>query len=188
MLSEELKIKTKDHHQQLEVKIIAAIKSIREQNDYAGLLQIFAGYFGSLENLIEQTKLSDLLPDYPKRRKASSLQADLTCMRALLPAKIETSNLPAIENSLQALGALYVMEGSTLGGRIITRMVANKLPDEKAFSFFEGYGEKTNEMWEAFKSSLDAIYLTPQEINIIIESANETFYKFSLYFDIFNAG
>jgi heme oxygenase len=188
MLSEELRIKTKEHHQQLEVKIIAAIKSIHRRNDYASLLQMFAGYFGSLENLIEQTKLPDLLPDYPTRRKAASLRADLICIRAPIPGKIAAANLPTIENSLQALGALYVMEGSTLGGRIITRMVANKLHGETAFSFFEGYGKKTNEMWEVFKSSLDAICLTPDKTTMIIESANETFHKFSLYFDIFNAG
>lgn len=187
MLSEELKLKTKEKHQQLEVKIVTSIKLIHHRNDYACLLQLFAGYFGSLEDLIEQKLNQGMLPDYPLRRKTAALQADLMCLSAPVPAKIESVNLPTIENNLQALGALYVMEGSTLGGRIITKMVAGKLSDENAFSFFEGYGENTNEMWKSFKASIDTICLTKEETGIIIESANETFYKFSLYFDFFNA-
>ena len=105
MLSEELRLKTKEKHQQLEVKIITAIKSIHQRNDYASLLQLFTGYFSSLEAIIEQTLSLDMLPDYPLRRKAAALQADLMCMSAPLPAKIGRANLPTIENSLQALGA-----------------------------------------------------------------------------------
>ena len=187
MLSEELKLRTKERHQQLEVKIITAIKLIHHRNDYARLLQLFAGYFGSLEDLIEQTLSLNMMPDYPLRRKAAALQADLKSINTPLPGKIGSENLPIIENSLQALGALYVMEGSTLGGRIITKMIAAKLPDETAFSFFEGYGEKTIDMWTSFKTSIDAIGLTKEDRKIIVESANDTFYQFSLYFDFFNA-
>ncbi|MEO8961995.1 MAG: biliverdin-producing heme oxygenase [Ginsengibacter sp.] len=187
MLSEELKLRTKERHQQLEVKVITAIKLIHHRNDYARLLQLFAGYFGSLEDLIEQNLNLDMLTDYRLRRKAAALQADLISMNVPLPKKIGSENLPTIKNSLQAIGALYVMEGSTLGGRIIRKMVADKLPNENAFSFFEGYGEKTNDMWKSFKASIDAIVLNNKETNVVIDSANETFYKFSFYFDFFNA-
>ena len=187
MLSEELKLKTKEKHQQLEVKIVGAIKAIRKRKDYVDLLQIFAGYFCSLEVLINQALKKELMPDYPLRRKAASLQADLLSMSATLPERISNENLPIIKNNLQAIGALYVMEGSTLGGGVITKMIAAKLPGKKAFTFFKGYGEKTIEMWNSFKTSIDAITLTEEEAAIIIESANETFNKFSNYFDLINA-
>lgn len=187
MISEELKLKTKEQHQQLEVKIVGAIKAIRQRKDYVELLQLFAGYFSHLEDLINQKLRMDLLPDYSLRRKAAALQADLLSMSASLPEKIRKENLPDIENSLQALGALYVMEGSTLGGQVITKMIAGKLPEEKAFTFFEGYGEKTIEMWNSFKASIDAIPLSKEDADVIIKSANETFNKFSLYFDLVNA-
>lgn len=187
MLSEELKLKTKEHHQQLEVKIVGAIKSIKEEKDYADLLQLFAGYFSSLEMLIDQTMDLKYLPDYALRRKASALQTDLTSVGGSFAKKIDKANLPMIENSLQALGALYVMEGSTLGGQVITKIILSKLPDEKAFSFFKGYGDRSTEMWNTFKASIDAVDLTEKESDIVIESANETFYKFSLYFDLVNA-
>ncbi|MEO7044597.1 MAG: biliverdin-producing heme oxygenase [Ferruginibacter sp.] len=187
MLSEKLKLKTKEQHQQLEVKIVGTIKAIRQQRDYVKLLQIFAGYFGALEFLINQTLRSDMLPDFSSRRKAVALKTDLLNMSASLPQKIRNENLPIIINYLHALGALYVMEGSTLGGQVITKMIASKLPDEKAFSFFQGYGEKTIEMWNSFKESINAMNLTKEEEGIIITSANETFQKFCLYFDLVNA-
>ncbi|MEO6136096.1 MAG: biliverdin-producing heme oxygenase [Ginsengibacter sp.] len=187
MLSEELKLKTKQHHQQLEVKIIGAIKSIQHKNDYVQLLQLFAGFFGALEVSIDQIMDLKFLPDYALRRKATALHSDLILLSASLPIKLESQNLPTIENSLQALGALYVMEGSTLGGQVIAKMILNKLPEEKAFSFFKSYGEKTNEMWNFFKATIDAIDLTKDEMDIVIESANETFHKFSLYVDFVNA-
>ncbi|MEO5500983.1 MAG: biliverdin-producing heme oxygenase [Ginsengibacter sp.] len=187
MLSEELKLKTKEKHQQLEVKIVGAIKAIRQRKDYVDLLQIFAGYFYELEILIKQTLSNNVLPDFSLRRKAAALQADLLSMSASMPERISNENLPIIKNNLQAIGALYVMEGSTLGGGVITKIISAKLPAEKAFTFFEGYGEKTIEMWNSFKTSINAISLTKEETAIIIESANETFKKFSLYFDLINA-
>ncbi len=49
-----------------------------------------------------------------------------------------------------AFGALYVLEGSTIGGLIIKKMISEKLGSEEGMSFFEGYGKKTAERWKVF--------------------------------------
>ncbi len=50
-----------------------------------------------------------------------------------------------------ALGSLYVMEGSTLGGKVIARGVAGTGWGEK-IRYFDPYGSGTGKMWSAFKA------------------------------------
>ena len=54
-----------------------------------------------------------------------------------------------------ALGSLYVMEGSTLGGKVIARSLAGAdwLPPA-GLTYFAGYGERTGIMWRALQDSL----------------------------------
>jgi len=82
------------------------------------------------------------------------------------------------------LGALYVIEGSTLGGTIISKMIKQQLaiPDNKGLSFFNGYGSETEKMWQDFKLFLDRP-LKPAEEAVVIRSANDTFNKFGQWFD-----
>ncbi len=47
---------------------------------------------------------------------------------------------------------MYVVEGSTLGGQVLSRHFADRLgvsPD-RGGGFFHGYGEATGRMWMAF--------------------------------------
>ena len=93
--------------------------------------------------------------------------------------------LPVIENHLQSLGALYVIEGSTLGGKIISKMIKQQLKTEvMAFTFFTGYGDQSANMWNSFTHILNSI-TQPDQIGIIVESANVTFQKFSFWFDFY---
>ena len=60
------------------------------------------------------------------------------------------SELPETASLDQALGCLYVLEGSTLGGSIICRAVQQRLGPSPGRSFFAGYGDRTGTMWNAF--------------------------------------
>ena len=183
MLSEKLKENTKTDHQLLEVKLVAFIKAIRTTADYIKLLQLFHSYFGGLELLINQNFDTAHLPDYTLRRKTLALANDLSQMHAPIQALAAGDELPQISDHFQALGALYVIEGSTLGGSIISKMMQKLLPDDDlGLSFFNSYGEDTIRMWQVFKQSLDDEYNVPEQDKIIL-SANETFIKFSSFFD-----
>ena len=50
-----------------------------------------------------------------------------------------------------ALGLLYVVEGATLGGQVISRRLEVKL------AFFRGYGEATGRMWRETSARLRAV-------------------------------
>ena len=66
-----------------------------------------------------------------------------------------SSYLPGIENEVQAQGALYVLEGSTLGGRGITKMLLRQCPwlTLQKLTFFNGYGAGTGPMWLSFHTA-----------------------------------
>jgi len=156
MLSEKLKENTKLNHQQLEKKLVTFMRSIRSREDYVQLISLFYSFFGGLELAIDANFDRSGLPDYQLRRKTAALADDLAQLGATLPALAGKNELPTINGHLQALGALYVIEGSTLGGKIISKMMAQQLGliNNEGLSFFSGYGAETENMWQIFKTAL----------------------------------
>lgn len=184
MLSEKLKENTKQYHQLLEKKMVVKMKSITTLSEYVQLLSLFYSFFGGLELSIDRYIDTTLLPDYAQRRKSSALANDLLALSASLPLFALKNNLPEIRDHIQCIGALYVMEGSTLGGKVIAKMMLQQMEvtNMPGLSFFNGYGEHTMAMWQIFKQSIDTP-LSGTEQDIIIQSANDTFLQFSNWFD-----
>ena len=76
----------------------------------------------------------------------------------------------------KAIGAAYVLEGSTLGGVVINKHLQEKLRAEIPFEsrFFKGYGLETGSSWRAFLENLSAS-VTEQNSTSIIEGAQTNF-------------
>lgn len=187
MLSEKIKENTKINHQSLEKKLVARMRSIQNETDYAKFLGIFYSYFGGLELTINRHLDLSHLPDYGRRRKTSTLEDDLNMLGLQLPTLASESALPEIENHYQALGALYVIEGSTLGGEFIGKILRRQMNLTGSFgmSFFDGYGDQTASMWQVFQEFLDQpVYLQKHEM--ITQSANQTFIGFERWFNNLN--
>jgi heme oxygenase len=180
MLADKLKTDTLTNHQQLEKMLVGRMKSIRSIQDYIALLQIFYSYFGGLEQQIDQYINEVELPDYQQRRKSAALAQDIKDLGGIPVEKASGNALPAIQNTAQAYAAMYVIEGSTLGGKIISKMMAQQLRinDGSGLSFFSGYGDNTEMMWDKFKQVLDAQAKSAQHESEIIDTANQTFIKF----------
>ena len=177
-LSLALKQRTKFPHQQLEKILLSKLKSISAVSDYVDILNSFYGYIKPLETFISTNIDNNLLPDYNKRRKSDALQEDLRCFDSRLGSSL-CHDLPTVNNTYQALGALYVLEGSTLGGQIISRMIAQKLQLQNfdGLAFFKSYGDETLKMWDTFKQVLDEEVLQEDQ-HAVIETAEQTFIKF----------
>lgn len=58
----------------------------------------------------------------------------------------------ALEEPASFWGALYVMEGSTLGGQLISRHLEEALGfrDGHGYRFFRGHGQDTGRLWKEF--------------------------------------
>lgn len=184
MLSKELKEATKVNHQLLEKQLIAIIKAIHNKQDYAKLLVTFYGFIAGLEININAYIDLSVLPDYAQRRKSAALANDLQLLGVALPPLPNANALPPINDHYQALGALYVLEGSTLGGKIICKMIQQQLEltDMSELTFFYGYGEETDSMWQRFKDTLNNAQNESKKDNII-QSANDTFVLLKQWFN-----
>ncbi|WP_207426838.1 biliverdin-producing heme oxygenase [Pedobacter sp. SYSU D00535] len=177
-LTYKLKEYTLESHQQLEKVLIQDLKSLTSISDYYLILRKFYGFIAPLEFQIEQFVDVQLLPDFHIRRKASSLIEDIKSLNCSVDNLSLSPHLPEISNKYQALGALYVIEGSTLGGQIISGMLKTKLGlTSKGMTFFEGYGEHTAKMWDEFKSVLDGS-IEVSNHSEVVQVAENTFVEF----------
>lgn len=180
MLSERLKEETHTAHVAVEKLIIPRIKKLDSGKSYSRLLHLFYGYFKPLEQKIEVFVGDTVLPDIKERRKADSILYDVAFVAEQPQEDLVCKDLPTISNAAEALGAMYVMEGSTLGGVHLTKMIAEKMhfEDGQGVGFFSGYGSETFAKWNVFKKHLNEFGGNRQTEDKVVEAANETFEKF----------
>ncbi len=112
--------------------------------------------------------------DWPGRRRAPLYAADLRALGA--PPAAEGPTLPEVRTTDGALGRLYVLEGSTLGGAVIDRHLAG-LPRLAAVRLraFSPYGERTGAMWRAYRSTTRAHVAGGGDPAEIVRAAADTF-------------
>lgn len=169
-------------HQDLERVLIPRIKNTSTSAEYIRLLQLFYGYYYPLEQHIAAHLDTSFPGGFENRRKAFLLLQDIAVISG---GSVDTpalcTDIPKITDNSQALGALYVLEGSTLGGQVISQILtrnvtAPELP--KALTFFEGYGAATQDMWDGFVHYLEGYNGTDAQKARLIQSAADTFLKF----------
>jgi len=74
------------------------------------------------------------------------------------------------------LGALYVLEGSTNGGRFLANVLRKSWDlDGGGVSYFDPYGERQGPMWAEFKREMDAGSFDAHHQDAIVEMARRTF-------------
>lgn len=183
--TEYIKQHTKAEHAALEKKLIGIIKSIRTVDQYLDLLRMFHGYYHALEHKMDQYLTEDRIPDIADRRKSSALLQDIRDLGGDSQWSSVSVETPEINTYAQALGAAYVMEGSTLGGVIIAKMVRTNLTDipaGKGFTFFNCYGEDAPVMWKKFHTYLFAL-TDNGDREATAATARQTFLKFKDWID-----
>jgi len=97
------------------------------------------------------------VPDISERKKADSILNDLKFI-----GEEKKKGHSFFKNSDLnftvpfAMGMLYVLEGSTLGGRFILKNIQENLglDEENGISYFAGYGNKTGSYWKKFLNDL----------------------------------
>jgi len=141
-----------------------------------------AWFLGKLYGFMQplEDQLATLAPaldpawELPARRRAHLIPADLADL--LGPAAITPPRcpvLPPLTTPAQALGVLYVLEGSTLGGQVIARQL-EKAGLGAARRYFTAYGALTGPRWQTTCRLLTEA-ATPENENEIVASAQRTF-------------
>ena len=130
---------------------------------------------GPAENRIGHYFDTRSLPmDYAPHRREPDLLNDLEYF-GLSPAQPAWDG-PPIDSTGALIGCLYVLEGSTKGGRLIFNRLNERLGIEAQMGgrFFSGYGRPSDELWLEFWRFADA-HCPTEEIGSACEGANALF-------------
>lgn len=113
---------------------------------------------------------------WSRRRRAHLFAADLRALGAA-PTDGERARLPPVEDTDQALGRLYVLEGSTLGGTFIARHLATltTLGPDVRLGAFSPYGDETGAMWHAFRRATRDRVAAGGDAGRVVGAARDTF-------------
>jgi len=151
-----LRSKTSASHKNLEALPIS--RSIVNPKitieEYALYLSLMHDVVRNLEEGIYPI-LSDAIPDLSERKKAQLILNDLKFTKS--EKRQDHSPFDAAEISVPfAMGIMYVVEGSTLGGRFIIKNIQESFgfDEENGASYFGGYGNKTGSYWKKFLNAL----------------------------------
>ena len=127
----------------------------------SGRRRVLGAFLGVYEPA-ERVLLPRLAPiaglDYAQRLKTARLRADLAELGVDAPAidALPRSAPPRLADAATALGFAYVLEGATLGGRIIRRQALAAGLSDAGLAFFDFYGPETGPRWQAFCAVLEA--------------------------------
>jgi heme oxygenase (biliverdin-IX-beta and delta-forming) len=184
LILEKLKQSTRIHHNRAShsLDILRVHLSIEEYRD---ILQKLWGFYEPLEALIANEREWPLsILNFDHRKKTPLLEHDLHVLDApsFLPI---CTQLPELADFSQVLGCLYVLEGATLGGQIISRHIQKKwgLDQTTGCSYFCSYGAETDNMWNAFCHVLVTHASSSMIENQILQAAHSTFVTFNAWLE-----
>jgi heme oxygenase len=152
-----LRSQTQDAHSALEGQL-GLLEQAASAEYYAHLLSRFLGFHLVWEKDLKA--FPALARELEMRSRLRHLRQDL---RTLGVTDAEIGSVPLCSDAHglttdegRALGSFYVLEGSTLGGQLITRHLsgAHGLPAD-GLSYFNPYGSRTGEMWRSFRRWLE---------------------------------
>lgn len=175
-LLDRLKVETRPAHDRIERELDIPTR-IASRTSYVGLLTRFYGFHAAWEGEVERLVADAAF--FNPRRKTPLLMRDLRALgipAGSIPAIATCRVLPHLSSPAAALGSMYVIEGSTLGGAVISRQVEQALGLEAASgcAYFRSYGRETGRMWTAFRAYLLA-RAQPGTEDEVVAGATRTF-------------
>lgn len=118
---------------------------------YAGFLRGQAEALFPLEASLERHGIADVMPDWPQRVRTPSLEHDL----AALDVSCDPLPAPEFKGAADMLGAVYVLEASRMGARVMLARLAEH-QDSNAIGatayLRHGFGKR---FWPSFLTLLE---------------------------------
>ncbi|MCZ4222658.1 biliverdin-producing heme oxygenase [Pedobacter rhodius] len=183
MIANLLRTETADKHKELETLMFVneIMNNSLRITEYKKLLTVNYLIHQKLENKLANMLDTDVAEKLQMntRFKLAALEKDLDYW------KIDPFTLPGLDfelflpekNNAAVLGALYVLEGATLGGNVIKKhILAN--PDfinhQDGLNYYGVYGTELGAKWKTFVAVLNES-VTEADYGLCINSANQTF-------------
>lgn len=177
---ERLKIETAADHAAIE-EATGVLSPRLSLAGYRAYLASTFGYYDVVEPRLREAGVWPALKlPAGERQKLPLLRRDLRALGATELASLPRCEAPPEWRTLaRAIGGAYVLEGSTLGGRVISRHVQQRFGSAVPRSFLECHGARTGELWQAFREAL-CRFASSRELEAgIIDGARTTFQSFT---------
>lgn len=183
---EKLKQNTAGPHTKLEELPLSKsiISPEVDTKNYLLYLDLMHDIIYDVENTV-YPRLNTIITDIEERKKLSFIEQDFT----VLAHKKDSvkKNALELENNFStgfAMGIMYVIEGSSLGGRVIYKNIHKNLgyDNENGAAYFSGYGDKTGSYWKNFMAALSDYEKEYNNADEIIAGANHAFKAITKHF------
>lgn len=185
---ERLKAGTLDLHQQAERHLAPLMRPGLDEATYAGILERFHDFYQTFESEMANRRDSSAAAAFyeGKAKRTERLRADLRAFGREVSGVSVPLEFMAHESDASLWGMVYVVQGSSLGGQVISAAVRKSLnrADGRGFSFFEGDGAETGANWRRFLEVLERS-VPESEIDRAVDGANRLFAALN---QVFKAG
>ncbi len=150
-------------------------------DDYRFVLQRVYGFVAPAETAIARLAAATAIGiDYTRRTRQPHLEKDLAFLRV---RGYDIERLPACENARvmssvpEALGMLYLFEGSRLGGQVLAKALREHLglTDLQGYAYFASNGANVGTLWQSFRSAVGSYVASHGHEEEIIYSAQRSF-------------
>jgi heme oxygenase len=147
---------------------------LTDRDSYAAFLRAHADVVLPFEAALDAAGAQHVTPDWAERKRGDLLTEDLAFLRDAGEHRLEAPVAPGLEATDQAAlaGALYVLEGSRLGGRFLVRQVPRGFP--RAYLDADQAPEK----WRNLLDRLDTILYQPEALQSALAAAHNVFAAF----------
>ena len=184
-----LRVETRGEHDAVE-RVLDLMGAALTREAYRLRLEQFYGFYCPLEAALksrcarkfedaEKLNLSGATRSALASRltKTAHLRQDLHHLGVRTDDLPLCRHLPMLTTQAEILGCLYVVEGATLGGRLITQHIQATLAitPTTGGGFFEGYAGDTGKMWQAMRHLLVSCALDTQTEDAMVANAIATF-------------
>ena len=184
-----LRVETRGEHDAVE-RVLDLMGAALTREAYRLRLEQFYGFYCPLEAALqsrcarkaedaEESNLSGATRSALASRlnKTAHLRQDLHHLGVMTDDLPLCYRLPMLTTQAEVLGCLYVVEGATLGGRLITAHIqaALAITPTTGGGFFAGYAGDTGKMWQAMRHLLVSCALDTQTEDAMVANAIATF-------------
>ena len=151
-----LRSATAGRHRAIEALLV--FDTLADRARYARILQGFERFLAAWEPAVAAALPPSWRPWVAARSRHAMLLADLHALDVPVygAGDLDVLQGVALRSVAAALGSLYVIEGSALGGQVIAKLLREKLAivPEEGGAYFHGFGERTGAMWREFRERL----------------------------------
>jgi heme oxygenase len=148
-------------------------------DEYARLIGLFYGYFAAIEPLIYTELPAAYHGSLQYRSKIKLLRQDLQALQMPIENLPLCSQLPPVDSFNQKLGVMYVLEGSSLGGRIISGRLRKQFGEDigNSLHYYQSYGASLDKEWQRFGWLMSRYFSEQNDViyEETIAAANATF-------------